>query len=153
MQRLVIIALAMCVASAISVSAPGQPRHRILRKQNAFEMEEITSGIKRPFDMWITRMANALFDPVYTDQVVSNLDDYRRYGINTVLVSVHGGGLGGAKYPKVYNTDGSLDLTSVVWSNLLQILAETDKRGMAVQIQYWYFLRVDDVPLDTATLY
>ena len=148
MTRLLSLLIAICLSAALFSFADSQPRHRIHRNMGTFELEEIATGVKRPFDMWITRLANALFTPAYTDEIISNLDDYRRYGINTILVSIHGGGLGGPKYPKVYNTDGTLDLTSPVWSSLAKILEETDKRGMVVQLQYWYFLRINDVPLD-----
>lgn len=105
--------------------------------------------------MWVTRIANALFDPRFTDAVVENLDDYLRYGVNTVVVGIQGGNLQTGKnhlFPRVYHADGTLDLTSVVWPSLLRLLAETDRRGMVLMIQYWYCLRDEEVPDDASAL-
>ena len=116
--------------------ATSQPRYRIATEGNR-----------------ITRLSNGLFDARYTDQIVANLDDYLRYGVNTLVVCLQGGGLGKDElYPRVFNADGSLILQSVVWSNLRRLLLETDRRGMVLMIQYWYFRRDENVPDDEKAL-
>jgi hypothetical protein len=133
-----------------------QPRHRILTRKNRFYLEDLNSRQIREFDMWSTRLANALFDSRFTDRVVANLDDYLRFGVNTLSVSIQGGNLGSTsfntRYPAVYNKDGTLELGSPVWSNLKRVLAETDRRGMVLIIQYWYFKRDENVPTESAAL-
>jgi len=145
---------ALCL-TGISSKSPAQSGHRIYHIRNRFFIEETASGHKRPFDMWVTRMANALFDTRFTDRVIANLDDYLRYGVNTLVVGIQGGNLQTNKnhlYPGVYNSNGTLDLNSVVWGNLKRLLAETDRRGMALMVQYWYFLRDQNVPDDEKAL-
>jgi hypothetical protein len=133
--------------------ATSQPRYRIATGGNRFVLVDRGSQEKRPFDMWITRLSNGLFDARYTDQIVANLDDYLRYGVNTLVVCLQGGGLGKDElYPRVFNADGSLILQSVVWSNLRRLLQETDRRGMVLMIQYWYFRRDENVPDDEKAL-
>jgi len=133
-----------------------QPHHRILTRKNRFYLEDLNTKQVRDFDMWSTRLANALFDSRFTDRVVANLDDYLRFGVNTLSVSIQGGNLGSTsfnkRYPAVYNPDGTLKLASPVWSNLERLLAETDRRGMVLIIQYWYFKRDENVPAESAAL-
>jgi len=133
-----------------------QPRHRILTERNRFRLEDLNTKQVREFDLWSTRLANAMFDSRFTDRVIANLDDYLRFGVNTLSVSIQGGNLGSTsfntRYPAVYNQDGSLKLSSPVWSNLKRLLDETDRRGMALIIQYWYFKRDENVPTEGAVL-
>lgn len=139
----------------ISAAAAAQPLHRLHVDSGRFVLEEIQNGHKRPFDMWVARMSNALFDRRFTDQIINNLDDYTRYGVNTLVVGVQGGNLQTSKnylYPKVYNADGTLGLSSVVWSNLDRLLDETDRRGIILMLQGWYFLRHGEVPDDDNAL-
>ena len=84
--------------------------------------------------------------------MLANLDDYQRYGLNTLVVSIQGGGIGYATYPTVYNTDGHLLTTSPVWARLQRMMEETDRRGMALFIQYWYFDGDEQVPDDAKAL-
>ena len=134
----------------------GQPKYRIQSEKNRFLIENRVTKQVREFDMWSTRLANALFDSRFTDRVVANLDDYLRYGINTLSVGIQGGNLGSVDfnklYPRVYNSNGSLKLECEVWSNLRRLLDETDRRGMVLIIQYWYFKRDENVPSETAVL-
>lgn len=143
--------LAGCLGLAAE-QGPAQPRHRLLKDGAGFQLETIATGRKRPFDMWVIRLANAAFHSDYTDAVIANLDDYQRYGLNTIVVGLQGGQSESAPYPRVYNTDGTLDLTSPVWANMKRLLEETDKRGMVLMMQYWYFLRDERVPDDAKAL-
>jgi len=140
-----------CMLTFHPCRTPAQTRHRISSDRNRFLIEDLGTQRTRPFDMWFTRLANALMDVEATDGVIAQLDDYRRYGVNTIQVGIQGGNLGANKnhlYPVVYNADGTLKLASVVWGNLDRLLAETDRRGMVLNIQYWYHLRDENVPDD-----
>lgn len=155
MLRLLFAAMGAWLVIAGAVDAQGAKRHKLSIQGNRFFLEEIGTGNPRPFDVWLTRLANACFDTRYTDLVIEQLDDYKRYGVNTLVVGIQGGNLQTNKnflYPKTYNPDGSLDMSSVVWSNLNRILDETDRRGMIVMVQFWYFLRDEQVPTDAAAL-
>ena len=149
--RGVLIAIAAWLAIAAD-GASAQARHRIVRNGGAFALEEIATQRSRPFEMWVVRLANAAFDSAFTDEVIANLDDYKRYGLNTIVVGVQGGNIGAGSYPRAYNTDGTLDQTSPVWGNMLRLLDETDRRGMVLCAQFWYFRRDENVPTDTAAL-
>jgi len=138
-------------------TADGQApiRHRIYNVRDRFFLEDLSSSRSRPFDMWVTRMANGMFDSRFTDAVIANLDDYLRYGVNTLVVGLQGGNMQTNKnhlYPRVYHANGTLDLNSVVWGNLRRLLTETDRRGMVLMIQYWYFIRDENVPDDSKAL-
>ncbi|MBN2489218.1 MAG: hypothetical protein JXQ29_00010 [Planctomycetes bacterium] len=137
-------------------AAAGQTRHHIFNQRNRFVLENRDSRRQHAFDMWSTRLANAAFDPRFTDRVVASLDDYLRYGVNTLSVGIQGGNLGSTefnkRYPAVYDAAGALKLESVVWANLRRLLAETDRRGMVLIIGYWYFKRDQDVPTEAAAL-
>ena len=153
-QALVFLALSG-LFSWFAAQATGQAMHRILNDRNRFLLEDIATRKTRPFDMWVTRLANALMDSRFTDRVVANLDDYLRYGVNTLEVSIQGGNLGYGKnglYPRVYSADGTLDLESGVWTNLKRLLEECDRRGMVMIIQFWYHLRDHHVPDDSKAM-
>ena len=134
----------------------GQSKYRIHSEKNRFLIENRATKQVREFDMWSTRLANAVFDSRFTDRVIANLDDYLRYGVNTLSVGIQGGNLGSVNfnklYPRVYNSNGSLKLECKVWSDLRRLLDETDRRGMVLIIQYWYFKRDENVPSETAAL-
>lgn len=152
--RLLLIALsALLVCAAL---LPAQPRHRVFARESRFCIEDLNTSQVREFDMWSTRLANAAFDPRFTDRVIANLDDYLRYGVNTLSVNIQGGNLGSTAYnalhPRVYNANGTLDLKSPVWANLGRLLDETDRRGMVLIIGYWYFKRDENVPTESAAL-
>ncbi len=101
-QALVFLSLPILFSWPVD-QATGQAVHRLLNDRNRFLLEDIATQKTRPYDMWVTRLANALMDARFTDRVVSNLDDYLRYGVNTLEVSLQGGNLGGGKnhlYPR-----------------------------------------------------
>lgn len=151
--RFVVAAGSLLLVLAVGVA--GQPRHRLFAGGNRLLLEDRTTGRVRPFPMWNTRLANALFDPRFTRQVVAALDDYRRYGVNTVDVSIQGGEMGPNRnqlYPAVFHTDGSRDTASPVWSRLEWLLDETDSRGMALNVMIWYHRRHVEVPEDANAL-
>ncbi len=155
-KRLAAIALLFGLAVATSATTATSQQHRIFSVRNRFFIEELTTKEVREFDMWSTRLANALFDSRFTDRVIANLDDYLRYGVNTLSVGIQGGNLGtpafNTVYPRVYNSDGTLDTNSVVWKNLDRLLDETDRRGIVLMVQYWYFKRDENVPSDADAL-
>ena len=146
---------ALILALFLVSVASAQPFHKITSEGNRFMLENLSTAKKKPFDMWVSRLANALVNTEFTDQIVANLDDYQRYGVNTFVVSLQGANLGQGKnglYPRHYNTDGTLDLQSPLWTNLERLLRETDKRGMVLILQYWYSLRAYLVPDDGKAL-
>jgi hypothetical protein len=139
------------VCLLLAATAEAQPYHRIHNDRNRFWIEALTTRTARPYDLWVTRLANALMDRAMTDEVIANLDDYLRYGVNTLEVCVQGGELGYGKnglYPAAYRADGTLDPASVVWTHLERLLAETDRRGMVLIVQFWHQLRDQNVPDD-----
>lgn len=150
--------LTTVVATFLSLLAVSSidAQHRIFTKRNKFYMEHLPTNTVEAFDMWSTRLANAAFDDRFCDDVIENLDDYMRYGVNTLSVGIQGGNLGSntfnTKYPRVYNADGTLKLNSVVWNNIKRLLRETDRRGMVLMVQYWYFKRDENVPTEAAVL-
>lgn len=144
--------LGISAGVALSGAADAQARHRIVRTGGSFALEEIATQRSRPFDMWVVRLANAAFDSAFTDEVIANLDDYKRYGLNTIVVGLQGGNIGSGSYPRVYNPDGTLDMTSPVWANMLRLLDETDRRGIVLCAQFWYFRQDENVPTDAAAL-
>jgi len=147
------MALALFLSASADYSA--QPRHRVFAIGNKLMLEELATKRQKPFDMWVSRMANAMVNPEFTDKIIENLDDYLRYGVNALVLSIPGANVGQGKnelYPKHYNADGTLYLQSSVWTDLKRLMEETDRRGMVLMIQYWYFLRSDQVPDDEKAL-
>ena len=59
-----ILALALGVGLCSAVRA--SPGTGSFATGTAFLMEELSTGVKRPFDMWVVRMANACFDQRFT---------------------------------------------------------------------------------------
>ncbi len=138
-----------------ALPAAAQTGHRLIANGNRFLLEDRATAVKRPFEMWTTRLANAFVTQSFADRVIAALDDYMRYGVNTVCVSIQGGELGpgnNALYPSTLNADGTLDLASPVWARLDRFLDETDRRGMAVNVMIWYHRRAIEVPDDTNAL-
>jgi len=147
--------LGVSSACALGQSIPRVPVHRLFAVANRLYLEDRATGRARLFPMWNTRLANALFDRRFTRDVVAALDDYRRYGVNTVDVSIQGGEMGPNRnqlYPAAYNLDGTLKTSSPIWSNLDWLLDETDRRGMALNVMIWYHRRHGEVPDDAAAL-
>lgn len=145
----------LAVALLAGLPATAQSGHRLITNGNRFVLEDRATAVKRPFEMWTTRLANAFVTQSFADRVIAALDDYVRYGVNTVCISVQGGELGpGANtlYPKTLNADGTLDLASPVWARLDRFLDETDRRGIAVNVMIWYHRRAIEVPDDTNAL-
>jgi hypothetical protein len=152
-------AAVVCLVSTLfliaSTESPAQPRHRVFNIGSRLMIEDLTTKRQKPFDMWVSRMANAMVNTEFTNKIIGNLDDYLRYGVNSLVVSIQGANIGKGKnelYPKHYNPDGTLHLQSSVWTNLKRLMEETDRRGMVLMIQYWYFLRADQVPDDEKAL-
>lgn len=146
-----IVLLGVGILAIVDSFAAQSPGHRLFAAGNRFLLEDRATGVVRPFDMWNTRIANALMDGATTDRVVAALDDYRRYGVNTICVSIQGAELGPNKnqlYPRAFLTDGTRDVSSPVWANLERLLDETDRRGMIVNVMIWYHRRNGEVPVD-----
>jgi len=146
--------LLVCLLLGASPS-PAQSGFRILGNGNKLLLEDRSSPRRFAFEMWNTRLANALFDERFTRRVIACLDDYLRYGVNTIAVSIQGGEMGPNRnhlHPAAYHADGTLQLKSVIWPNLRRLLAETDSRGMVLILMYWYHRRHLEVPEDAAAL-
>lgn len=80
------------------------------------------------------RCSNALISDGTTDQLISNLDTFASYGINTVSVFFMGSRFGDVKG---YSEDATLNI--VYAKRMARIIEAADKRGMVVVVGclYW----------------
>jgi hypothetical protein len=80
------------------------------------------------------RVSNALISDETTEQLLSNLDAFKNYGVNTVSVFLMGSRFGDIKG---YKPDASLD--PVYAARLGRIIEAADERGMVVLVGclYW----------------
>lgn len=146
-----VLFLVIATTAAFEQSLAAQV-HRLHKSGPNWVLESLATGTMRPFDMWTTRLANAAFDRRFTDEVVAHLDDYQRYGVNTLVVSLQGGSFGSQVHPRVYDANGGLILTSPVWANMRRLLRETDQRGMVMMVQFWHFVGAGNVPTEAGVL-
>ena len=86
------------------------------------------------FDMWGVRVASASQNERYTNSLISNLDDYKANGINSISVFLQGSS-GGYSDPFLENgkdiEDGHLD-------RLIRIINECASREMVVIVGVFY---------------
>ena len=88
----------------------------------------------KKFDMWGVRTASASQDEALTRQLIANLDEYRKYGVNTVSV-YYMGSRGGFSDP--FSADGA-SIDRAHQRRMVRIIEECDRRGMAVIVGIFY---------------
>ncbi|MGB3587523.1 MAG: cellulase family glycosylhydrolase [Tunicatimonas sp.] len=101
----------------------------------------------KEFDMWGIRVASASQTDSLTEQLIANLDDYKRYGVNTVSVYLQGSS-GGFSDP-FRNEGKALDERHT--RRLKQITEACQQRDMVVVVGIFY-QRVIDNRNDTRKL-
>lgn len=107
---------------------PGKTQHVLSIEGNAFFMDG------KPFNMWGIRVASATEDGQSLAHLTAQLDDYSKYGVNTLAVYLMGSS-GGAYDP--FNASGTkMDKSHRM--RMEQLVREADKRGMAVVIGIFY---------------
>lgn len=95
---------------------------------------------ERPFDMWGVRVASASQNSTYTNSLISNLDEYKAAGINTVSVFLQGSS-GGFSEPFY---DGGRQIEKDDWNRLTKIIDACAKRYMVVIVGIFYQRTVKD---------
>lgn len=88
----------------------------------------------KAFDMWGIRVASATEDQLATDHLVAQLDDYRKYGVNSVAVYFMGS-RGGSYDP--FSADGK-SIDPLHRDRMEQIIRECNDRGMAIITGIFY---------------
>lgn len=103
--------------------------------QNVFSIKENKTYLNgKPFQAIGLRCANALLSEAATDDLITHLDEYKQYGLNTVSAFFMG-----SRYSNIYgyNEDATLNATYKV--RMQKLIKACDKRGMVVLvgILYW----------------
>ena len=94
----------------------------------------------KSFDMWGARVASASQREAYTNDLVSNLDDYKAIGVNCISVFVQGSS-GGFSDP--FGAGGtSIDRAHL--KRLIRIIDECAKRDMVVIVGIFYQRTIKD---------
>lgn len=88
----------------------------------------------KPFDMWGIRVASASQSDSLTDHLIAQLDDYLRYGVNTIDVFFQGSS-GGFSDPFLKNGK-SIDKAHL--RRMKKIINACDTRGMVVIVGIFY---------------
>ncbi|MDX2082353.1 MAG: DUF4350 domain-containing protein [Terrimicrobiaceae bacterium] len=86
------------------------------------------------FDMWGIRVAGAANSEALTEQLISNLDEYLQYGVNTVTVFYQGCSGG---YPNPFSKDGRR-IDPATQARMERIITECARRGMVVVVGIFY---------------
>ncbi len=93
-----------------------------------------------PFDMWGGRMASASQSKAYTQDLISNLDDYKSIGINCISVFVQGSS-GGFSDP--FGAGGT-NIDRAHLKRLVRIIKECTKRDMVIIVGIFYQRTIKD---------
>lgn len=88
----------------------------------------------KPFDMWGVRVASASQNDEYANALISNLDDYKKSGINSISVYLQGSS-GGYSDP-FYNKGKSIEKDD--WQRMEKIIKACAKRDMIVIVGIFY---------------
>ena len=88
----------------------------------------------KPFDMWGVRVASASQSEAYTEDLISNLDDYKASGINCISVFVQGSSGG---YSDPFGANGS-NIDDAHMDRLVRIIDACAKRDMLVIAGIFY---------------
>tara|TARA_X000000950_G_C13774932_1_gene602573 strand:+ start:130 stop:1143 length:1014 start_codon:yes stop_codon:yes gene_type:complete len=89
---------------------------------------------KKPFDMWGVRVASATQRNNYTNSLISNLDDYKAAGINSISVFLQGSSGG---YIDPFE-NGGLEIEKNHLKRLKKIIKASSKRDMVVIVGIFY---------------
>jgi len=89
---------------------------------------------KKPFDMWGVRVASATQSNDYTNSLISNLDNYKTAGINSISVFLQGSSGG---YTDPFE-NGGLEIQKDHWKRLNKIIKACSKRDMVVIVGIFY---------------
>lgn len=106
-----------------------------LRAQNVFSVQGTQTLLNgEPFQVMGLRCSNALLSDETTSELISHLDEYRSYGLNTVSVFFLG-----SRYSNIYGfeLDGSLSETHA--ARMGRIIEACDRRGMVVLVGLLYW--------------
>jgi hypothetical protein len=87
-----------------------------------------------PIDLWGIRVASATMSEALTDQLIAQLDEYRRYGVNTVTVFYQGSS-GGEFDP--FSPDGS-SIDAAHQLRMARIIEACAERDMVVVVGIFY---------------
>ncbi|MCD6354744.1 MAG: cellulase family glycosylhydrolase, partial [Prolixibacteraceae bacterium] len=98
----------------------------------------------KPFDMWGVRVASASQNDAFTKELISNLNDYKMVGINTITVYLQGSS-GGFSEP-FFNNGSSIN--SEDWKRLTKIIKACEKRKMVVVVGIFYQRTINDPKLN-----
>ncbi|MDX1284345.1 MAG: cellulase family glycosylhydrolase, partial [Draconibacterium sp.] len=118
-----IIVLLLMFLAGITVHA-----QKLSIKGHSFYLDE------KPFDMWGVRVASASQNDAYTNSLISNLDDYKKSGINSISVYLQGSS-GGYSEPFY---DGGKKVEKDDWKRLTKIIKACAKREMVVIVGIFY---------------
>lgn len=88
----------------------------------------------KPARIWGIRVGSASQSEALTDQLIANLDDYRRHGVNAVTV-FYMGTLGASSDP--FSPDGTL-IDPAHRARMEKIIRACDKRGMLIVVGIFY---------------
>jgi len=89
---------------------------------------------EKPFDMWGVRVASATQGNDYTNSLITNLDNYKTAGINSISVFLQGSSGG---YTDPFE-NGGLEIQNDHWERLNKIIKECSKRDMVVIVGIFY---------------
>ena len=88
----------------------------------------------KPFDMWGIRVASASQSDSLTDHLIAQLDDYYRYGVNTIDVFFQGSS-GGFSDPFI---DNGRSIEKEHLRRMKKIIRACESRGMVVIVGIFY---------------
>ena len=97
----------------------------------------------KPFDMWGVRMASASQSEANTADLISNLDDYKSTGINSISVFVQGSSGG---YTDPFGANGA-SIEKAHWERMTRIIRECAKRDMVVIVGIFYQRTMKDTEI------
>jgi hypothetical protein len=95
----------------------------------------------RPFDMWGIRVASASQSEELTDHLIAQLDDYKRYGVNTIDVFWQGSS-GGFSDPFMAN---GKQIKPDHLNRMKKIIAACNERKMVVVVGIFYQRSMADI--------
>lgn len=88
----------------------------------------------KPIKLWGVRTASASQSDDSTDQLLAQLDEYQRHGLNSVAVFYQGSSGG---YSNPFSPDGA-DLNPAHHRRMINIIEACDRRGMVVIVGIFY---------------
>jgi hypothetical protein len=119
----------MCIATAVSGQGNVKTRENVISARgNLFFMNN------EPFDMWGMRVASASQTEELTEHLIAQLDEYHKYGINTIDVFLQGSS-GGFSDPFLENGN---KIQPAHLDRMKRIITACRKRGMVVIVGIFY---------------